>query len=230
MSDSGEKTSPIKNNIHQILQEIHTAAVRSGRASKDITLIAVSKTKPAWMVTAAIESGIRAVGENYVQEAISKQKEVPGNVDWHFIGKLQRNKARLAVKHFAMIHSVDREPLAAALHKRAYEEGVEKVPILIEVDLANQETKGGIAPDELETLLIKLEPFDRLHVRGLMTMPPPSKNPEDSRPYFRQLREIRDTMNLQELSMGMSHDFVVAIEEGATFVRVGSAIFGARFP
>jgi PLP dependent protein len=229
----------ISDNISEILRRITDAASRSGRGPQDIKLVAVSKTVGAESVRQAIEAGQKIFGENRVQEALDKISEIksvsviPGSaVEWHFIGHLQRNKAKFAAGTFDLIHSVDSVELADELQKQAEKkEFVQRV--LAEVKLSEEETKHGIDTDSLEPLIGHIIKLNNLRLEGLMTIPPFFADPEMARPYFRRLRELRDTLQgkgfkLPELSMGMSGDFEVAIEEGATLVRVGTAIFGER--
>jgi PLP dependent protein len=203
----------------------------------EVRLIAISKTHPASLVSTAIELGASDIGENRVQEAEQKINEVGRNAArWHLVGHLQANKARRAVQFFDVIHSLDSEELARRLDRLCGEEGREKLPVLIQVDLGHEETKSGIDEGELPELVEGLKALQRVQLIGLMTLPPFFDDPEEARPFFRRLRELRDELAAQgafregkgELSMGMTHDFEVAIEEGATMVRVGTAIFGER--
>jgi pyridoxal phosphate enzyme (YggS family) len=202
-------------------------------------LIAISKTHPTPVVKQVIDLGATDLGENRVQEAEGKIVEIGReHVRWHLVGHLQANKARRAVNLFDVIHSLDSLELARRLDRLCVEEARESLPILIQVDLGHEETKSGIDESELTHLVESLGPLKRLKLIGLMTLPPFFDDPEQSRPFFRRLRELRDELNQRgafgdrtgELSMGMTHDFEVAIEEGATMVRVGTAIFGARIP
>lgn len=218
---------------------IAAAEQRCGRGSGSTRLIAVSKTKPAGDVQALLEAGQLQFGENRVQEALAKQEELAGltaasgDAEWHLIGRLQKNKARHAVGRFALIHGVDSLALARELSKRAAAAGLVQ-PVLIQLNLAAEETKAGIAEAELPQVLDEIAALPSLDLRGLMSIPPPVAQAEESRPWFRLLRKARDEASrrlgreLSELSMGMTDDFEVAIEEGATLVRVGTAIFGAR--
>ena len=225
-------------NIEQILVNIRDAAIKSGRDPGDVKLLAVTKTVADAPIREALEAGITILGENYVQEAARKktQLETGGKtVEWHMIGHLQTRKAALAVQLFDMIHSLDRPELAKELNKRAG--GANRIlPVLIEVNTGGETTKGGVLPaDALEFARI-VAPMENLLLRGLMTIPPWFDDPEQARPYFRRLRELRDTIRaaglpnvlMQELSMGMTDDYQVAIEEGATMVRIGRGIFGER--
>src|SRR5215216_6140015 len=215
-----------------------TAAAQSrGPEAEEVKLIAISKTHPPSQIRRLIGFGAVDIGENRVQEAEDKIAEVGRDVArWHLVGHLQANKARRAVNLFDVIHSLDSLDLARRLDRLCIEEGREKLPVLIQVDLGHEETKSGIDESELTHLVESLGPLTRLKLVGLMTLPPFFDDPEESRSYFRRLRELRDELKRQgafedrtgELSMGMTHDFEVAIEEGATMVRVGTAIFGAR--
>lgn len=225
----------LMQTLESVKQKIAHAALRAGRTDKDITLVAVTKTHPPSVVKEAFESGITAVGENRVQEAGQKIKHLASlgmNVKWHMIGRLQKNKARQAVKYFDLIHSVDSIELLNLINQYAGKE--KKVQnLLIQVKLSDEETKSGLLPEKLLELLHRAALLQSVPIKGFMTMPPFSENPEDSRPYFRKLKVIAQDLNEQgfpvhELSMGMSNDFEVAIEEGSTMVRVGTALFGKR--
>ncbi len=217
-------------NLEGIRDRIRQAALRSGRDSAAAKLVAVSKTHPASTVRKAIEAGVTVFGENKVQEAESKIAEI-GREDakWHLIGHLQSNKARKAVQLFDVIESLDSVELAERLERICEEESREVLPVFAQVDLAGEGTKSGIAESDLSPLVAFLKTCKRLRFDGLMLLPPFFEDPETTRPYFKRLRAIRDEiLPGGQLSMGMSHDFEVAIEEGATIVRVGTAIFGAR--
>lgn len=225
----------IADNLQHIQDRIAAAARRVGRSPDDVQLVAVSKTVDLARIRQAIAAGVRILGENYLQEARAKIETLGNAVHWHFIGHLQTNKATAVVARFDLIHSVDRLKLARALDRAAQKQG--KVQdILLEVNLAQEASKSGFAPEAAPELLEAVAALPHLRVRGLMTMPPWFTESEDARPYFRALRELRDRLaaharpgvNLTELSMGMSGDFEVAIEEGATLVRIGTAIFGPR--
>jgi PLP dependent protein len=219
-----------------IRAQIAAAAQRSRRTPDEVKLIAISKTHPASAVSRLIELGAKDFGENRVQEADEKIAEVGrDNARWHLVGHLQANKARRAVKLFDVIHSVDSIDLARRLDRLCIEEGRETLPVLIQVDLGHEETKSGIEESELTHLVDRLRPLSRVKLVGLMTLPPFFDDPEQSRPFFRRLRELRDEIahgafgdGIGDLSMGMTHDFSIAIEEGATMVRIGTAIFGER--
>ena len=219
--------SEVAHNINQIRQRIRSAAERGGRRPEEIVLVAVSKTVEPERVEEAIGAGQTVFGESKVQEANAKIPLVSGRAHWHMIGHLQSNKARHAVSLFDLIHSVDSVKLAAELNKWA-EAGGKVQAILLEVNVSGEASKFGLKPEDLESTLAQINQFSRLGVQGLMTIAPYAEKAEKARPYFRRLRELRDALNLRELSMGMTHDFEVAIEEGATMVRVGSAIFGER--
>jgi len=226
----------IRDRLAQVREQIALAAERAGRRSEEITLIAVSKTFDSSTVQRAVDAGALDLGENRVQEAASKVETVKGErLRWHLIGHLQSNKARLAVRAFDVIHTIDSSELAERLDRIAGEEG-RRLTVLAQVDLAREPTKTGADETELAGIVEALDAARHLDFKGLMTMPPFFDQPEQTRPYFRRLREILDELNrsrppqqrLTELSMGMSHDFEAAIEEGATMVRVGTAIFGRR--
>lgn len=216
---------------------IAAAALKCGRSPRDITLIAISKTHPSSVVNSLLELGASDLGENKVQEAEEKIAEVGRHkARWHFVGRLQANKARRALRLFDVIHSLDSIELARRLDRLCVEEGRESLPVLIQVDLGHGETKSGVDEGALAQLAAALDALDRLQLAGLMTLPPFFEVAEESRPFFRRLRGLRDELagrgafgdRKGELSMGMTHDFEVAIEEGATMVRIGTAIFGER--
>ena len=217
-------------NFSSIRKRIASAARRVGRDPNEIKLVAVSKTHPSDAIRSAIVAGQFIFGENKVQEAESKIDEVGRDgIEWHLIGHLQSNKARKAVQLFDVIQSVDSLELARRLERICIEEGRGSLSVFAQVDLAGEETKSGILESELPKLVEYLVSSGRLKVRGLMVLPPYFEDLEATRPFFQRLREIRDrVLPGGELSMGMSHDFEVAIEEGATLVRIGTAIFGAR--
>lgn len=192
-----------------------------------VTIVAVTKTVPPDRITEALAAGITVFGENRVQEAKAKIPQVPGRARWHMIGHLQTNKVRDAVMLFEMIQSVDSVRVAREIEKWADRLG-RTMPVLLEVNVAGERSKFGFRPEELPAAMRELESLRRVEVRGLMTVPPFCEDAEKVRPYFRRLRQLRDELGLAELSMGMSHDYRVAVEEGATMVRIGTAIFGAR--
>lgn len=222
-------------NCQIIRARIHEAAVKSGRRAGDIKLLGAAKAQSVELVHAAIAAGVTLIGENYVQEAKDKRQRITQSVEWHMIGHLQRNKAKAAVEIFDVIESLDNLALARELDKEAGKVG-KTVRVYIEVNLGGEKSKTGIAKDEVAALLQEAAKLSHLRVEGLMTVPPFHENLEEVRPYFRQLRELREKLNelhlpntdLKELSMGMTHDYSVAIEEGATIVRIGTALFGPR--
>ena len=217
--------SSIRENYLRILKKIDAAASRSGRSPEAIHLIAVTKTVPTAIVREAIDAGIRHIGENRLQEALPKREELRDlPVTWHFIGHLQTNKAKKVIENFDWVQCVDRPDLAEKLNQVV----TKPLPVLIEVNLGGEASKSGIEPGGLENFIQGFKDYGHLHLRGLMTIPPFCENPEDVRPYFRKLKELAERFGLRELSMGMSHDFEVAIEEGATMVRIGSSLFGER--
>jgi PLP dependent protein len=226
----------IKGRLARVREQIAIAAQRAGRRAETITLITVSKTFDAATVRQAVDAGAFVLGENRVQEAAEKSRQVKADgLKWHLIGHLQANKARLAVQTFAVIHTIDSSEIATRLDRIAGEE--ERRPVvLLQVDLGKEATKSGADESELMGIMQTLDACRNLEFKGLMTLPPFFDDAEQTRPFFRRLREILEDLNrrraadkqLTELSMGMSHDFEVAIEEGATMVRVGSAIFGER--
>jgi PLP dependent protein len=225
----------IAKNINAIRQRIAAAAAKSQRDPDSIKLLAVTKTVPAARLSEAMEAGITMFGENYVQEAKGKIGIIGSRAEWHMIGHLQTNKAKYAVNLFDYIHSVDRMDLARELDQKAHLTG-RKMNILIEVNVSGEKTKNGIPADTAISLVKNISGLKNLLVHGLMTMAPYSDNPENARRYFAGLRHLRDDIiheeipgiQMEELSMGMTDDFEVAIEEGATIVRIGRAIFGER--
>jgi pyridoxal phosphate enzyme (YggS family) len=220
-------------NLDSIQQRIRTACERAGREPSSVTLLGVTKGQPPDAVNEAAKLGLVCFGENKIQEAKAKIPLCSGKLRWHFIGHLQTNKCRDAVELFGIIQSVDSLYLAQEISKRA-EQASKTMPILLEVNLAGEASKFGYRPDKLEAELNQINALPRIEVHGLMTVPPWSSNAESVRPVFRQLRELKERAEqvlgapLPQLSMGMSGDFEVAIEEGATIVRVGTALFGAR--
>jgi pyridoxal phosphate enzyme (YggS family) len=219
--------------LDKISDRIAKAAQRAERDPAEVRLIPVSKTHPVPVLREALAAGVTCFGENKVQEAEDKIEELgrEGLVEWHLIGHLQANKARKAVKLFDVIHSLDSLELAERLERICEEEGRESLEVLVQADLAGEETKSGISESELPALVKFLQGCTHLKFTGLMIVPPYLENAEDVRPYFRRLRELRDEIfggNGGELSMGMTHDFEIAIAEGATMIRVGTAIFGER--
>jgi pyridoxal phosphate enzyme (YggS family) len=218
----------LSDRLTAVKDRIRAAAVRAGRDASEVTLVAVSKTHPASAVLEAVAAGQTVFGENKIQEAEWKRPEV-GAGTWHLIGHLQSNKARKAVKVFDVIESVDSLGLAERLERICGEEGRERLPVFIQVDLAGEETKSGASESDLPAIVDFVRTSAHLELRGLMTIPPFLDDAEEVRPYFKRLRELRDALVPGGgLSMGMSHDFEVAVEEGATLVRVGTAVFGER--
>ena len=219
----------IRANLDRVRDRVARAAERSGRRASDVLLIGVSKTVDVARIRQAIDAGATALGENRVQEAKEKIAELGRPVPWHLIGHLQTNKVRDALELFDVIHSLDRLDLARELDKRARARA-RTMDVLVEVNVAAEASKGGVAPQGLGELLDAVASMPSLKVRGLMAIPPEAKDPDDSRVWFRALRKLGERYSFSELSMGMSGDFEVAIEEGATMVRVGTAIFGPRAP
>jgi len=224
----------VRDRVSLVLERIERAAGRAGRSPAEIRLVAVGKMQPPDRVGEAAEAGLTVFGENYVQEAEEKIRAFPG-LEWHMIGKLQRNKAKRAVSLFSWIQTVDSSRLLTELSRRCAEEGKE-MPVLLEVNLGREPGKSGVLPEHLPELLEESAAHPGIRVRGLMAIPPVAGNPEEGRRWFAMLRELlaacRGRMSageaMRELSMGMSDDFEVAIEEGATMVRIGTAIFGGR--
>jgi pyridoxal phosphate enzyme (YggS family) len=217
---------PIADHVAEVRRRIAAACARAGRDASEVTLVAVTKVFPADFVTAAIDAGIGDIGENRVQEARDKKPLVRGSARWHLIGHLQSNKAKDAVKLFDVIQTVDSMDLGQKI-ARAAEAAGKRQEILLQVNIGNEEQKSGAERAEVPALVKALRGIDALDLRGLMAIPPVG-GAEETRRYFRELRALRDDLGVEQLSMGMSEDFEVAIEEGATIVRVGRAIFGAR--
>lgn len=220
----------VADNLARIQERIARSAERVGRKPEEVRLLGATKSVPLEKILEAVEAGLRLFGENYIQEALPKISSLGSDVEWHFIGRLQRNKAREAVKYFSMIQSVDSLGLAEALNRRAEQLG-KRMPILIEVNLGEEATKGGVSASDLFRVIEALQKYPFLQIQGLMAIPPFTPDPEDSRPYFRTLKTLFDQLDNEFrhcLSMGMSHDFEVAIEEGSTLVRLGTALFGPR--
>lgn len=217
----------MRANLRRVQESVARACARAGRAPESVLLIAVSKTMDVERVRQAIEAGVAALGENRVQEAKEKIEALGRPVPWHLIGSLQTNKAREAARLFDWVQSVDRLELARELSRRAHAAG-RTLNVLLQVNLGDEPQKGGVAVAELKPLHEVTAALPGLSVRGLMAIPPVTEQPEQARPYFRRLRELRDELGLEHCSMGMSADYEVAIEEGATMVRVGTAIFGPR--
>ena len=220
----------LSERLSNVKNQIKLAAENVGRNADEIKLVAVSKTHPPEILLEAIETGANILGENKVQEAESKIEKIGREkAEWHLIGHLQSNKVRKAVKLFDWIHTLDSIELAERLERISIEENRADLNVLIQVDLANEETKSGVTENDLPDLIEYLKSCECLKLKGFMIIPPFFKDAEQTRPFFKKLREIRDAiLPGGELSMGMSHDFAVAIEEGATIIRVGTAIFGER--
>jgi pyridoxal phosphate enzyme (YggS family) len=230
VSDSFDE---IAQRLAEVRGRIERAARTAGRDPATVRLLAVSKTKPTQSVEAAYQAGAREFGENYAQELVDKQRALAhlSGISWHFIGRLQSNKARLVAPIAAMVHAVDSQKLATELARRA-EVRSTPLEVLVEVNVGDETSKGGVAPSALEGLLVAIEKIPTLRLRGLMSIPPPTEDLEAARAFHRVLRGLRDAHGgverLPELSMGMTADLEVAIAEGATIVRVGTAIFGER--
>lgn len=230
------ESDPIARNVSTVLEHIRRAAGRAGRRPETVRLIAATKSVSVERIRVGLAAGLTDLGENRLQDALPKIGQIGrSQAIWHFIGRLQTRKVKTVVGLFAMIHSVESVESAAEINRRAEQAGIRQ-PVLLEVNLGGEMSKGGFAPDSLEQVLAELNAMPALAVRGLMAIPPLGTGPEAARPYFRQLRELARSLarpelkniRLDELSMGMSGDYEVAVEEGATFVRVGTAIFGAR--
>ncbi|MHB8908960.1 MAG: YggS family pyridoxal phosphate-dependent enzyme [Syntrophales bacterium] len=225
----------VADNIRKVREVIAAAALRSGRPASAVRLMAVTKTVDDERIGEAIRAGVEIIGENYVQEAKRKIETLGKAGEWHLIGPLQTNKAKYAVQLFDMIHSLDRRELASELDRRARAAG-RVMPVLVEINVSGEETKSGVPVKDALELVRAVATLENLSIRGLMTMPPWFDDPEDARPYFRALRELRERITaeaiprveMRELSMGMSGDYAIAIEEGATIVRIGRGIFGER--
>src|SRR6185295_17334234 len=237
MADVSPAQEQLAARLTVVRERIAAAANACGRAAEEVGLIAISKTHPASVIRTLIDLGATDLGENRVQEAEEKITEIGRErARWHLVGHLQANKARRAVNLFEVIHSLDSLDLARRLNRLCSDEGREKLPILVQVDLGHEETKSGIDESELTHMVEGLQSLIHLELIGLMTLPPFFDDAEQSRPFFRRLRELRDELENRgafrgrkgELSMGMTHDFEIAIQEGATMVRIGTAIFGER--
>lgn len=225
----------LKDNFTQVNEKIQAACDRSGRSRENVTLIAVSKTKPIEMLQEAYDLGVRVFGENKVQEIMDKYDALPKDISWHMIGHLQRNKVKYIIDKVDMIHSVDSIRLAETIEKEAAKRDL-VMKILIEVNVAKEESKFGIMPEEVETVVSEIAKMPHIKICGLMTIAPFVENPEENRIYFNRLRNIAvdidrkksDNVIMSILSMGMTNDYEVAIEEGSTMVRVGTGLFGVR--
>ena len=225
----------LRENFRQVEENIRRACGRAGRDPGDVTLIAVSKTKPVELLREAYDLGTRVFGENKVQEIVEKYEALPKDIHWHMIGHLQRNKVKYIIDKVDLIHSVDSVRLAETIEKEAAKHDL-TANILLEVNVAEEESKFGLKVDEVEQVVDEIAKFSHIKVCGLMTIPPFVENPEENRPYFRRLRNLSvdiggknvDNVTMSILSMGMTNDYEVAVEEGATMVRVGTGLFGAR--
>jgi hypothetical protein len=225
----------IKENLEKIKENIQSACKKVGRKSEEVTLIAVSKTKPNEAILETYDAGIVDFGENKIQELRDKIEQIQLPIKWHMIGHLQRNKVKYIVENIELIHSVDSYRLAEKIHEEGLKHN-KKVQVLIQVNVANEDSKFGIQANELESLLRKISTLNYIQVKGLMTIAPYTSEPEENRSYFRKMKELYvdittkniDNVTMEILSMGMTNDYEVAIEEGATMVRVGTGIFGER--
>ncbi|SEF40787.1 YggS family pyridoxal phosphate-dependent enzyme [Lachnospira multipara] len=225
----------VVENYKEVLENVKKAALKAGRDPKDITVLAVSKTKPNEMIEELYNEGVREFGENYVQELATKMETLPKDIQWHMIGHLQRNKIKYIIENVKMIHSVDSLRLAKAISDEAVKRGV-NMDILLEVNVALEENKFGFKVEEVEEALKEIAKLPNICVKGLMTSAPYVSNAEENRQYFKRLNKLLvdindkniDNVCMSVLSMGMTNDYLVAIEEGATHVRVGTAIFGER--
>ncbi len=233
----GHVSDPITHRIQIIQENIRQVAIRIGREPSGIRLVAATKTVPAVNLEEAYRAGVRVFGENRLQEAQEK-RQILGSRDglvWHFIGRMQRRKLKDLVGNFSLLHSVESLQQAESINAVAGKLGIQQ-PVLLEVNVGEEASKGGFTSQEVEARIEELDRLPHLEIQGLMTLPPWMENPEDVRPYFTQVRRLRDQLAQQiwrhvrmtELSMGMSHDYEIAIEEGATMVRIGTAIFGSR--
>jgi len=225
----------VRERFEDIQERVAAAALRSGRAPSEVCLVAVVKRVPVDRILEAVEAGVKTLGENYVQEAQGLKEQIPSSVCWHMIGNLQSKKARQAVRLFDVVETVDREKIVNELQRCAQKEG-KRLDVMVQVDLAGEATKSGADPDQTRRLIEAVAACENLRCVGLMTMPPLFDDPEGARPTFSELRRLRDRLQpkapqgveLKDLSMGMSGDFEVAVEEGATLVRIGTALFGPR--
>ena len=225
----------LKENLANVEKNIEQACKNAGRSRDEVTLIAVSKTKPVEMLQEIYDENIRDFGENKVQELCSKMEQLPSDIRWHMIGHLQRNKVKYIVGKVELIHSVDTYRLAEEINIQAKKQNV-IVPILVEVNIAHEESKFGITAEDAILLVEEISKLENIRIKGLMTIAPYVENPEDNRLYFRKIKQLSvditnkniDNVFMEILSMGMTGDYMVAIEEGATMVRVGTGIFGER--
>lgn len=225
----------LKENLKNVEENIEAACKRAGRSRDEVTLIAVSKTKPLEMLREIYDAGTRHFGENKVQELCDKMEQMPSDIQWHMIGHLQRNKVKYIVGKVALIHSVDTYRLAEEINIQAKKRNI-TVPILVEVNIAGEESKFGISAEDAILLVEDISKLENVQIKGLMTIAPYVADPEENRLYFRRIKQLSvditnkniDNVSMEILSMGMTGDYEVAIEEGATMVRVGTGIFGAR--
>ena len=225
----------LKENLESVEEKIQEACKKSGRNREDVTLIAVSKTKPVETLQEAYDLGVRVFGENKVQELTEKYDSLPKDIHWHMIGHLQRNKVKYIIDKVSMVHSVDSVRLAEAIEKEAAKKDI-CMPVLIEVNVAGEESKFGLSVEEVLPFLEEISSYEHLQVKGLMTIAPFVANPEENREVFQKLKKLSvdiaakniNNVNMSVLSMGMTNDYQVAVEEGATMVRVGTGIFGER--
>jgi len=222
----------LKENLDRVKERLAGAAAKSNRSPNDITLVGVTKTVPEKVIAEAWRLGLRDFGENRVQEALPKMETLPPQISWHFVGHLQSNKVKFVVPAFSLIQSLDRMKLAKELQKEA-EKHNSKVKILLQVNVAEEKSKFGLSPGEVEDALVEISAYPNIAVKGLMTIAPLVPDPEEVRPYFRRLHELFQQIRVPQvemccLSMGMTNDFEVAVEEGANMVRIGTAFFGER--
>lgn len=228
--------SSIEENITEVKRRVEEAAKKAGRNPEDVLILAVSKTIDVPRIKEAVECGLNSLGENRVQEIMDKYEPMGEGINWHLIGHLQTNKVKYIIDKVCLIHSVESLKLAEEINKKAEKSGI-IMDILVEVNIANEESKFGIKPEDCESFIRELSKMKNINVKGLMTVAPFTENPEENRGYFKGLKDLLvdidnkkiDNINMSELSMGMTGDFEVAVEEGATIVRVGTGIFGERF-
>ena len=231
----GEISEMLAENLQNVEERIQAACARANRDRNEVTLIAVSKTKPVSMLEEVYAEGIRCFGENKVQELTEKHDKLPSDVKWHMIGHLQRNKVKYIVDKVDLIHSVDSVRLAETIEQEAVKKDV-IVPVLVEVNVAEEDSKFGLKVNEVLSIIEEISKFPHIRIKGLMTIAPYVENPEENRPVFARLRKLSvdiaekniDNVSVEILSMGMTNDYEIAIEEGATMVRVGTGIFGER--
>ena len=228
--------SSIEENIIEVKRRVEEAAKKAGRNPEDVLILAVSKTIYVPRIKEAVQCGLNSLGENRVQEIMDKYEPMGEGINWHLIGHLQTNKVKYIIDKVCLIHSVESLKLADEINKKAEKAGI-IMDILVEVNIANEESKFGIKPEDCESFIRELSKMKNINVKGLMTVAPFTENPEENRVYFKGLKDLLvdinnkkiDNINMSELSMGMTGDFEVAVEEGATIVRVGTGIFGERF-